>query len=974
MRKNYDPLTSCAPGPALSCICILVALLSFSLHIAFAQSAQLLRDISEGEELSYNEYSQLTGGNGRFYFVVHGKELWTVSPNDPDDLMHVKTFTNISNLTMVGTNLFFVADGGSTGDELWKSNGTPEGTLLMRDIWAGPSGSGPTDLTNVRGTLYFAAEDGVNGRELWKTNGTPKGTVLVKDINPRNGSSNPKALTEMNGLVYFAAGDPIHGIELWRSNGTADGTSMVKDVRPGARVNSSPSDLVNVYGTLFFVAADANAGRELWRSDGTAAGTVLVKDILPGSQHSRIKNSTAVYRTLYFSATDGVHGQELWKSDGTAAGTVMVKDLTPGPAGSTGVHSFEHEISNFKNIYGTLFFTAYRKDTYYIWKSNGTANGTVPLIECSGPGTFQPRPMFTYLNNRIYFFNGDPWSEQSVIFQSMDVRGGDFHSLIWFEAFDAYNAYYPGLALVNSTFYIAGRSDPFNGFKMHRTDGTIEGTVMLEEDVSQITKGSNPEQFTKFNGKIYFRADHSFYQQHDLWVTDGTPEGTDSRFGYDEEVNEFELIGNNLFASTLLSFGLIKTDLVTRDGEYLMPSNYDKGPIRFLTQANGVLFFANEEGDIWRSDGTWEGTMALKDFHRIVAMDAVGGVVMFRVIHEDNTEELWRSDGTLRGTAKVKTIGAANDYIDQNSAVKGNIYFFIANDGIHGNELWRSDGTAEGTYMLADFNTIDPPFERDVRRLQVFDDALYVSALGNDGQYALYKTNGTAGVTEIVNQFPAIGYSIVHGDKLHLFTAEYRGGIEWTNLWLSDGTAEGTHFVKELNAVIGTVSHEVVAGVLYFSTLAGGPLWRTDGTECGTFTIDIGSRGASPIMAIGETLVFGSYDEQAGFEPHAYDLAGAPESPCGMLAADDVPLGVETQKMSYGYPNPFTNDFALRIDGTEDDRAMVEVFTLHGTPVEDVGEIALNTEHRIGQSWAPGVYLLQIFLGDKLTRHVLVKK
>ena len=55
---------------------------------------------------------------------------------------------------------------------------------LLKDINAGAGGSSFFNFTSVNGTLYFRPDDGVHGDELWKTNGTEAGTVLVKDINP----------------------------------------------------------------------------------------------------------------------------------------------------------------------------------------------------------------------------------------------------------------------------------------------------------------------------------------------------------------------------------------------------------------------------------------------------------------------------------------------------------------------------------------------------------------------------------------------------------------------------------------------------------------------------------------------------------------------------------------------------------------------------------------------------------------------
>ena len=118
-------------------------------------------------------------------------------------------------LTAVGGTLFFSADDGEHGRELWKSDGTAEGTVLVEDIWAGPNVSFPDRLTAVGETLFFTANDGEHGRELWKSDGTEAGTVLVKDINIGSDSSDISNLVSINAMTFFAAKDAIHGTELW---------------------------------------------------------------------------------------------------------------------------------------------------------------------------------------------------------------------------------------------------------------------------------------------------------------------------------------------------------------------------------------------------------------------------------------------------------------------------------------------------------------------------------------------------------------------------------------------------------------------------------------------------------------------------------------------------------------------------------------------------------------------------------------
>jgi ELWxxDGT repeat protein len=146
----------------------------------------------------------------------------------------------------------------------------------------------PRYLTNVNGTLFFVADDGAAGFELWKSDGTEPGTSLVKDIYPGNNALDPRPrnLVNVNGTLFFTADDGATGEELWQSDGTDAGTVRVGDIVPGA-ATSYPFDLTNVGGRLFFTAFDPVHGRELWtlqtignpRGDLNLDGFIDAKDI-----------------------------------------------------------------------------------------------------------------------------------------------------------------------------------------------------------------------------------------------------------------------------------------------------------------------------------------------------------------------------------------------------------------------------------------------------------------------------------------------------------------------------------------------------------------------------------------------------------------------------------------------------------------------------------------------------------------------
>jgi ELWxxDGT repeat protein len=373
-------------------------------------------------------------------------------------------------LLNVDGTLFFTADDGTSGEELWKSDGTEAGTQLVEDI--NPDGGSilhSPGLTNVGGTLFFSADDGTNGSELWKSDGTEAGTQLVKDVNS-DGSASLFELTNVDGTLFFGADDGASGRELWKSDGTEAGTQRVKDINPDGNSVSALSSLTNVDGTLFFGADDGASGRELWKSDGTEAGTQRVKDINPDGD-SRPRHLLNVDGTLFFSADDGESNTELWKSDGTEAGTQLVKDIASGSSFSSP--------EGLTALNGTLFFSAEDNfDGRELWKSDGTEGGT-QLVKDINPG-----------------FNGSIAVTQAGRFETELV---DFGGTLFFRA-----------------------DDGTNGSELWMSDGTEAGTEMVE-DIHPSSDGSAPRQLTGAGGTLFFKAWDGTHGT-ELWKAESTAE------------------------------------------------------------------------------------------------------------------------------------------------------------------------------------------------------------------------------------------------------------------------------------------------------------------------------------------------------------------------------------------------------------------------------------------------------------------
>ena len=213
----------------------------------------LVKDINPGVYSSYtsdftefNEqlfFSAFDGENGGELWVSDGTTegtqlLLDINPGGSG--------SGPSYLIEVNEQLFFFANDGENGNELWVSDGTTEGTQLLLDINPGVNDSissspynfsNETVFTEVNEQLFFFANDGENGNELWVSDGTTEGTQLLLDINPGVGDSRSYsfyvAFTEFNEQLFFSADDGENGTELWVSDGTTEGTQLLLDIDPG---------------------------------------------------------------------------------------------------------------------------------------------------------------------------------------------------------------------------------------------------------------------------------------------------------------------------------------------------------------------------------------------------------------------------------------------------------------------------------------------------------------------------------------------------------------------------------------------------------------------------------------------------------------------------------------------------------------------------------------------------------------------
>ena len=801
----------------------------------------------------------------------------------------------VCEVVTVGATTFFVATNGTAGTELWKTDGTANGTVLVKDIRPGANTSWPSDLTAVGSVLYFTANDGVNGSELWRSDGTTGGTVLVRDITPGSGGTTISRLTAVGAGLYFVADDEVTGAELWKTNGTAAGTVLVKDINPGP-ASSSPSSLAAVGTTLYFSAIDGTAGRELWKSMGVAAGTYMLKDIAPGAAASSPASIVAAGGYAYFSANDDVTGNELWRSDGTANGTVLVKDARPGAAGSTP--------RNLVALGSRVLYSAIdAAGDDELWASDGTPEATLRLREINPIGSASP-VLLAVAAGTIFFAADDGtagrelWKTDGSTLGT--VRVADLTPGIASTTFGS-------VAASGATLYF-DRDDGTSGFELWKTDGTVNGTVLVK-DIAAGAAASFPQYLAAgaTAGSLYFAATDG-YTGRELWATagstantrrvadinartdgDSAPKGLTNHFGTLLFTASDGTGGRELWTSTGTTAG------TTRDTD-IAPGVAPSNPAGFMVGLTSTYFSADDGShgrELWRAVNNGI-TQLVADIEPGAAgsvptgLTLLGSITHFAASTAANGTELWRTNGTEAGTYVLKEInpGAASAGVS-NITLAGPTLFFTATDGAAGTELWKSDGTTNGTVMVKDINP--GAASSGLSQLTNVNGTLYFVLTSAANGAELWKSDGTANGTFLVKDInpgapgSAPSNLFAAGGTLYFAATD---GVSGGELWKSNGTLAGTVRVKDISPEYDANpdGFALVNGAVYFAALGndydGRELWKTDGTANGTVRVaDVrpGAVSSSPadITAIGGAFYFTAYTLTYGRELYRSDGTAA---------------------------------------------------------------------------------------------------
>jgi ELWxxDGT repeat protein len=463
----------------------------------------VLRDINIGTGGS--NPARLIDVDGRLYFSAWapttGIELYSSTGTTANTLL-VKDI-NLGNggsypneMAEVNGKLLFQAYEPSIGYELWRTSGTSSATKSS-DLFAATSHSYPTNLTNFNSDLVFTAFE--NTKKLFiKPNGI--GEKIQLSTSNSNWDLVDYSVAVVDDIFYFArqsrTGDDR--MQLWKSDGTQAGTTLVKTIDGKYYVNKTIASNGSLYAVLF----DRDAlDFVLWTSDGTTAGTTQLK---ANQSFADISEVTTVGDTVYFAATKTGEGfTRLWRTQGTNETTDIVAPID--------------RITTLMQRGGSLYFLGQEGSSFNFYRYDGQSPPTV--LKSGIVGYSRSGKLGVNLSGTLYFA-GTSVEGESQIWKSNGTAAGTVlvkaTSPVGVDGIPTFL-----MRLGNSLVFDSASSS--SGRELWVSDGTSAGTKVLKHINSGIAS-SAPWHIGVVDGEFIFSAFDGSKRQ--IWKTDGTATGT----------------------------------------------------------------------------------------------------------------------------------------------------------------------------------------------------------------------------------------------------------------------------------------------------------------------------------------------------------------------------------------------------------------------------------------------------------------
>ncbi len=627
---------------------------------------QKLKEINPTYSSIDSKFLGVVSGDYMYFGAMYGQDLYGLWKTDgtSEGTSMVRKFDYFYALrgTAYQDKILFAAYEPQTGYEMWISDGSEAGTHIVKDLAPGnATGFIASDnfLFNLNGQIYFTSNrsniPGTFKMEIWKTNGTSDGTSLVNSI----GQYIEKAFvsSDRNNIIFnTSSATSDYKYFVFNIDGTV--TPLPVSVYPG---NQSFVDL-NQNEIIFPIYDNDDYGTELFTYNLKENTYKNLTDINSVGSADPTTFYVTEQKDLIFQAESKKYGNEFFRMNKNSHKPELIKDLFP-KYGQTLPKGQLMKIGNYLYLKNSFYSTTLNS----IIRTDGTAEKTESVGASYGLNIISD-DLFENLNNELLIFTSNSYLPTSKLYKlDNDKQSPELIKELTLAKPDGIYSHSEKSYLYNQNLYFLVKENNKN--VIYKTDGTTANTIKVISFDNADGSDGNPRLLGVFNNKLLLSRNKVKYGANsEMWSYDSvtgslskvkTYYHKDNADGQNLEESIMDVSINNNLMYVMARVGNDADYYVTENGVekhfYTSDANFMKLDVINCGENTFLLTGSDKYTtyQIFKTDRTPEGTYSIQqNYGGIVTANCVKGYLYYL---NGSSNKIWRNNGGSQPSEVLNT-------------------------------------------------------------------------------------------------------------------------------------------------------------------------------------------------------------------------------------------------------------------------------------------------------------------------------